>query len=100
MKKLCFYFYKFFILIFFSLVVITSVKSQSKLWGINNEPGGDHFGSFYGLSTTGSNFEEHNLVGVSVFSPVGELVLCPNGKSYGIASSGGQYNVGAIYEYD
>ena len=92
--------YKSAFVIFVLLIPFYSVKSQSKLWNISLNTGGDQFGSLYAVSGNGSNFEQHDIIGVSVFMPVGELVQCPNGKAYGIANRGGRYNNGAIFEYD
>lgn len=98
MKKL------FNFLLFLALLnTVSTLKSQSDLWGLNAAGGGTaNYGALYSISP-GATSPASTLT----FGPYWgtspqqtKLLQASNGKLYGVTTTGGANNGGVLYEYD
>lgn len=75
--------------------------AQTAMMGMTAS-GGDEFGVIYQISPNGSNQSVvHTFEGISgAFPYYTHLCQASNGKLYGMASQGGQKQLGVLFEYD
>jgi hypothetical protein len=72
-------------------------SQSSQMWWVNTRGGANGLGSISSMMTNGANYQEING---STLNPVGKLTKGNNGKIYGASFSGGQNNLGVLFEID
>jgi len=89
------------ILLIILVAPFADVFGQGKLWGLTTEGGNSGAGVIYNTDADGSNYTvkyEFEIVNPGK-SPGNKLTL-RNGKLYGVASEGGSFDKGVLFEFD
>lgn len=75
--------------------------TSGKLYGMTSEGGVNDMGVLFEYDPSTNNFvKKLDFDSVNGSYPLGSLVLASNGMLYGMTSSGGDSNMGVLFEYD
>lgn len=89
-------FYSAFI-VFLIISQITNAQ-EIRLFGVNNLGGSSNTGNIISMKLDGTDLQtEYNFEGIGVSGPTSELLLASDGKFYGTANNGGEFNSGALF---
>lgn len=91
------------VLSFLSFVFIShSAFSQGEIWGTTSRGGTNNIGVIFKSSDDGTNYSvQYSLMGDSHgYQPNSGVMLAANGKLYGTTISGGNKDMGVLFEYD
>ena len=85
----------------FSLFMMGMAEGQTHLWGTCGQGGINFWGTIFNTDGNGNNLNTvYSFDSTNGRAPLGNLVIAPNGKIYGVTHDGGCADSCILFEYD